>query len=230
MIPRSQHFGDRAPFPCRLVGYNADIREARFRSSLPHRWRPRPLRRGAAECKHRAGSSRPARRRTGHSRRPRPRWIGRASNMPLVDAFETAAQDDGALARARDGELGPGSAAARAGSWRGSGGHRRQRRSRRQGRRSAAPSPPRRRPACRRPYDACRSHGRGYCAVIERPFAFAPRAAGETHAERTREHLRVKREDGSAERHGRAPYRKRNLRAMPGIGRRMDDNTPSIAW
>src|SRR3990170_6020044 len=58
--------------PSRRDGYNADIREAPHRSSLPLRWRPRPLRRGAIECKRRAPPSRPARRPTAHSPRLTP--------------------------------------------------------------------------------------------------------------------------------------------------------------
>ena len=67
--------------PSRRVGYNADIREAPHRSSLPLRWRPRPLRRGAAECKRRAGPSRQARRPTAHSRRSTTGSTSRASKI-----------------------------------------------------------------------------------------------------------------------------------------------------
>ena len=57
--PRSSHDPPTAALrgscalPMSLVGYSADIREAPSRSSPPHRWRPRPLPRGAASRKRR---------------------------------------------------------------------------------------------------------------------------------------------------------------------------------
>ena len=199
--------------PIRQVGYSADIREAPSRSSPPLRWRPRPLSREAAERKRRAAPSRRARRRRGHNRRSRRVRPGARLEDPLVEALEAAAEDDRPLALGQFGAPGPGSAERRAGSSPASGGRPRPRRAPPPARRSAAPSPPRPPPACRRPCDACRSHGRGCCAPPGSRCRRQP-APGQAGAERSREHLRVKRQDGGAEGHGarvlaqREPMRK----------------------
>src|SRR6185369_5487297 len=73
--PRSSHDPPTAALrgscalPIEQAGYSADIREAPVRSSLPHRWRPRPLPREAVLRKHRGSPSRRARRPTARNRR-----------------------------------------------------------------------------------------------------------------------------------------------------------------
>jgi hypothetical protein len=98
MIPRSQHFGDRAPFPHLRSGIMRVFEEPASKlSSSP--LVAAPITPGAAECKHRGGRSPPSRRPKAHSlrwiRQDRPRL-----EQALVYAFEAAAEDRDARAAA----------------------------------------------------------------------------------------------------------------------------------
>jgi hypothetical protein len=101
MIPRSQHFGDRAPFPFTEVGYSADIREAPVRSSLPLRWKAAPITPGSR----RTQASRitiAAELAAGQDIVADRDLLDRGLEDPLVESLEAAAQEDDAWA---EGEL-----------------------------------------------------------------------------------------------------------------------------
>ena len=220
MIPRPQHFGDRAPFPCRLVGYNADIREAPLRSSPPLRWRPRPLPREAGERKHRAGPSRQARRPRGHSRRsttgstvaaskmrsskPSKRPHRRIAPWPAARSRTRAWVSGVAARRHRQHRPAVGDAVERRGEHVGPQHH---------------PRPA----AGRRVVDAAVLVGGEVAdlARVEAPQALGQRPPGQADAQRPRKHLRVKRQDGGGERHGGGLVR--NSRGRQSIGTRMDE-------
>src|SRR3569623_1411742 len=164
--PRSSHdppiaaLRGSCALPTLEVVYNAGIRAIPFRSSRPHRWKARPLRREAAECKRRAAPARPSRRPTGYSRRSRlvrPAALRRfARRTPRTG--RTGCSRPGRL---RADECGPASAARHVASSPGSGGHLPRCRSPPRARLRGAPSLPRHRLARRRPSDACRSRNRG---------------------------------------------------------------------
>ena len=194
MIPRSQHFRDRAPFPFDRSGIMRIFEEARSRSSPPHRSKAAPITPGSSrmQASRRTRAAGLAARkhivadRDGHDR---PRL-----EQPLVDSLETAAQDrhSGAGGELAHQALGQRLAAR---------GHGQQRRfgpplehmvdRRRRARPPASPSPPRPRPACRRPSDACRSRNRGSapsratrCRRPRRGRPGCARAARETSPDR----------------------------------------------
>ena len=177
MIPRPQHFGDRAPFPCRLVGYSADIRGAPLRSSPPLRWRPRPLPREAAERKRRAAPSRQARRRRGHNRRSRPARSARASKIRSSNPSKRPQRRIDPLARRQLADARLGQRRAARGHAPASGGRRRRCPARPRARRGAAPSPPRR-PAGVSSTLRCLSVAKSrMLRRVERPDALAERLA-----------------------------------------------------
>ena len=205
MIPRSQHFGDRAPFPFDRSGIMRIFEQPRFEALVHPRWKPRPLRREAAECKRRAAPARPSRRPTGYSRRSRPARSPRASNIRSSNPSNRPHRmvDAGARRELADARLGQ--RLARAASSPAPGGRRRRCRSPRRARRRAAPSPPRRPPACRRRCGACRSRSRGCCTASSdhcpspsaRPASDMPSGPGNISG--------IERQDGGGEGHG-APF------------------------
>ena len=98
--------------------------------------------------------------------------------------------------------------APRAGSARALGDRRRHCPPPQQARPARTPSLPRRPPACHLRYGACRSRSRGSWRVSSDQVLSASALPGKADAKRSREHLRVKGEDGGGEGHGcqtRAP-------------------------
>ena len=175
MIPRSQHFGDPAPFPFNRPGimrvfekaaFKAFLLTARRRAHYPGKQPNASVEQGESG-RLAAGQHIVADR----DRDDRPRL-----EQPLVDPLEAAAQDGDAGARGELAHQGLGRAARRAGVITSFGAGRPARcRAPRRARRRASPSPPRRRPACRRPSGACRSRNRGSgpCRATRSPRASA---------------------------------------------------------
>ena len=201
MIPRPQHFGDRAPFPVYRSGIVRIFEQPLVRSSPPLRWRPRPLPREAASRKHRGSPSRQALRRRGRNRRSRPaRWPEprrfarriprsgrRAGSTPSPDASSRTRSCVSGLPRGVSARIGRPSATLSTAAASTSGF-------------STIPAPP---PAGVSSTLRCLSVAKSRMLHrVERPDAFAQRAAGQADAQRPRKHLRVKRQDGSAEGHG----------------------------
>ena len=160
MIPRPQHFGDRAPFPFFRSGivriFEKPRLEALLLSAGGRAHYPGKQPHASIEDDHRAKLS--ARQDIVADRRPVRAAALRKSARQSPRSGRTAGRRP---RRPQAPERGPGSAAPRAASAPASAGRPRRCRARRQARPAEAPSPPRRPPACRRRSDACRSRSRG---------------------------------------------------------------------
>ena len=163
MIPRSQHFGDPAPFPLKRSGIMRIFEKAGFKAFLLT----------AGRRAHYPGQQPNASIEQDESRRlaagqhivtDRHRDNGPGLEKSLVDALETAAKHRNARSGGELAHQGLVERRARAASSPAAArpdGARGRDRPPAPARRRASPSPPRRRPACRRPNDACRWRNRG---------------------------------------------------------------------
>src|SRR6058998_2387329 len=98
MIPRPQHFGDRAPFPCYRPGivriFQETLLEALLLSAGGRAHYPGKQPHASIEDNH--GAKLPARENIVADRN---RFDGPSFKDPLVESLEAAAQQDDALAR-----------------------------------------------------------------------------------------------------------------------------------
>ena len=165
MIPRPQHFGDRAPFPCNRPGIVRIFEEPRLEALLlsagGRAHYPGKQPHASIEDDHRAELTAGEHIVADRHRFERPRF-----EDSLVESLEAAAQEDHALARPPVRAPDAVSAARHAASSRASAGRRRRCRAPRRARPAEAPSLRRRRRACRQRCDACRSRSRGCCGSL----------------------------------------------------------------
>ena len=204
MIPRSQHFGDRAPFPLTRSGIMRIFEQPRFEALvIPAEGRAHYAGK-QPNASVEQGQRRHLAARQDDSRRSRPARSSRASNrrssIPSNRPHRMIAP--GPAASVAHPRLGQRRARAGVIASSGTSGRRATASSTARARTSARitiPAPP---PAGVSSTVRCRSVAKSrICTASQRPLALRQRPPGEAVAERAGEHLRVERQDGGGEGH-----------------------------